>query len=255
MRDISTMVARRVQEAQNLVTRARQQADELSVALGPHLGGRAGLTTDNIRSLILSQAEYLESLTDQMREAEEAYVSEQDDDISLRGRLAEASIELDRKLRLTRAHIRDSEGADALQIYGLVDTPPRARGALVDYARNAIDLMSAHPYTFRGELGEILETRTVAVLLKDLLEPFEALVERMNTEVDELQEALSERNVAMDDWVNAYRGVARTLEGFCWLSGKFDLAEEYHPNFERTPTSLNLAELTSSEAEDDEDDE
>lgn len=248
MAKISQMVASRVATAEALTRAARDLAEELGSALGPQLGGREGFEARQLRALILSQADYLEETTRRMREAEQAYVNEQDDDISLRGRLAEASIELDRKLRLTREHIREAEGMSALQIYGLQTPPPRARAALVSYARNVIDLLSAHPYTFTGELGQALETRTVAVLLNELLEPFERLVHRMESEMSELQDALRERNAHLDAWVEIYRGVSRTMEGLCRLAGKREAAEHFTPSFERAPGALDMSEITESEA-------
>lgn len=180
-----------------------------------------------LHDLMLAKIELLEESTRQMRDAELAYLEEQDDDISLRGRLAESSIELDRKLRLIRDNIRDSEGDNALQIYGLQDAPPRARQALVCYAHNVIELLSAHPYTFTGPLGQKLETRTVAVMLNDLLEPFALIVKDMDNEISELKSALARRNDAIDTWVDTYKGFLLHLQGMALMSARHDLVEEF----------------------------
>lgn len=250
---ISIMVAKRLTETATLIAAARENADILAEKLGNKLAGREGFQPEHLKTTILSQASYLQEVTSRMHKAEQAYVDEQDDDITLRGKLAEASIQLDHKLRLTRDHIRAAEGPNALQIYGLSMTPPRARDALVSYARNTIELLSAHPYTFTGELGEVLETRTIAVLLNDLLEPFEQLVERMNIEVDELQQALGERNRAIDEWVETYRGLAKTLEGFCRTAGMHELAERFIPSFERATKSVHLPDSDAEDTSEDND--
>lgn len=239
------MVARRVIEAVKLIAAAREHAAELAQSLRPILAGREGFEGAQIEAMILSQADYLEDMTTQMRRSEQEYINEQDDDITLRGRMAEASIDLDRKLRLTREHIRGAESSSALQLYGLTEAPPRARQALVNYTRNAIELLSARPYTFTGELGESLETRKVALLLHELLDPFAQLVGKMDTEMSELQQALQTRNRAIDEWVEAYCGVGRSLEGLCQLAGERELAEKFSPNFKRVTGSLNLDEITS----------
>jgi len=244
---ISIMVAKRLTETATLIATARENADILAEKLGQKLEGRDGFESTHIKTVILSQASYLQEITSRMHEAEKAYVDEQDDDIALRGKLAEASIQLDHKLRLTREHIRSAEGPNALQIYGLSMTPPRARDALVSYAHNTIELLSAHPYTFTGELGEVLETRTIAVLLNDLLEPFEQLVDKMNIEVDELQQALGERNRAIDEWVETYRGLSKILEGFCRMAGMHELAENFLPSFERAKKPVHLPDSEAEE--------
>ena len=179
-----------------------------------------------IQNLLMAKIELLEESTRQMRDAEMAYLEEQDDDITLRGRLAEASIELDRKLRMTRDHIRQSEGPNALQIYGLQDAPPRARQALVSYTHNVIELLRSHPYTFTGPLGQTMETRTVAVTLNDLLEPFARIVSDMDNEITELKSALARRNDAIDDWVHTYHGILLHLQGVSLIIDRHDLREE-----------------------------
>lgn len=223
--ELSTMIVRRLEEASALSAFATSHADTLTHALS-ELDGRAGFQGAQLRALILSQSSWLEELTQRMQAAERSYVEEQDDDIALRGKMGEVSIQLDRKLRLTREHILAAEGPNALQIYGLEKMPPRARDTLVAYARNTIDLLSAHPYTFQTELGEVLETRTIAVMLNDLLLPFQALVQRMNNEVDELQAVLLKRNDAIDAWVEGYCGLARTLEGLARMAGLYAIVEQ-----------------------------
>lgn len=235
---ISPMVAKRLEDAATLIASAREHASRLAAKLDPKLGSYNALEPSHVEALILSQVSYLESLTGTMQAAEQEYIEEQGDDIILRGKLAEACIELDRKLRATREHIQESEGPSALQIYGLTDNPPKARSALVSYARNTIELLSAHPYTFVGELGQQLETRTVAVLLNDLLLPFADLVTQMNTEMDELREALQHRNDAIDAWIDTYRGVSHTIEGLCRIAGEHELAEQFKPTSKRVIGSL-----------------
>ena len=229
MKTMSAMVSQRLAAADVVVVAAREHASDLSASLHDVLG----LPAEQIRALLVAQADLLERACTTLKECEHIYIEEQDDDVSLRGRIAEAGIELDQKLRMVRENIRTFESEDALAIYGLDEAPPRAREALVGYAANAIQQLRAHPYQFTGELGQVIDTRKVAVLLGDLLEPFETLVAEMSEEMNQLREALDARNSAVDIWTDTYQGVAGTLEGMLRLARKYTLADSIHPSFIR----------------------
>ncbi len=200
---------------------ARATAHEL---LGPH----------HIHAFLLNQLEHLEGVTTKMRDLDMAYVTEQDDDVSLRGKLAEVGIELDRKLRLTRDSIQDLDSHETLEIYGMAERPPRARHALVNYADRIIQLLRAHPYQFSGEIGQVIDTRKVADVVEESLQPFKELVDQMNREMNDLQRALQSRNQAIDDWVDAYQGVCHCFEGLFRLSGLHRAAKLLTPTYQRT---------------------
>ncbi len=226
-RRISQVIAAKVAATAQLMHFVQAHGPSLSQPLGDILTTSAAFNApEALHHLLMAKMELLEETTRQMRDAERAYLEEQDDDIELRGQLAEASIELDHKLRLTREHIRQAEGDNALQIYGLSDAPPRAREALVSYAHNAIELLTAHPYSFTGDLGQVLETRTVAVVLNDLLEPFAKLVDEMSNELNELRHALIKRNEAIDAWIDTYQGIALSLRGMALLTSQHHLYDE-----------------------------
>ena len=225
---ISQVIVSKIGATAQLMSFVQRHATALSEPLGERLSrfGELDSPQQVIRQLLMAKMALLEEATRQMRDAERAYLEEQDDDITLRGDLAEASIELNDKLRLTRDHIRRAEGDNALQIYGLSDAPPRAREALVAYAYNAIELLSSHPYSFRGNLGQVLETRAVAVVLNDLLEPFSELVDTMSREIDELRGALLARNEAIDTWLGTYQGIMLWLQAISQLTEQHELLEE-----------------------------
>lgn len=224
---ISQVIVAKIGATAQLMHFVQMHGASLSQPLGDMLTSSAAFDAPRaLHHLMMAQMELLEDTTQQMSDAERNYLEEQDDDISLRGQLAEASIELNHKLRLTREHIRQAEGGNALQIYGLSDAPPRAREPLVSYAHNAIELLTSHPYSFTGDLGQVMETRTVAVVLNDLLEPFSKLVDEMSSELDELRHALVRRNEAIDTWLDTYKGVALSLKGMALLTGQHHLHDE-----------------------------
>ncbi len=229
MNNLSPMVVQRLETATFVIETARAHANELSGSLASSLG----VPGEHLHALIHAQANLLETAGLEMERCERDYIDEQDDDVSLRGKIAEAGIELDHKLRLTRDHIRTFESEDTLIIYGLDEPPPRARKALVGYAKNAVAQLHAHPFRFSGELGQVIDTRKVAVLLDELLEPFELLVSEMNKEMSQLRVALDARNCAIDRWTDTYQGVSCSLEGLFRLADLHLIAEHISPSYAR----------------------
>ncbi len=130
MKNLSPMVTQRLDTAALVIETTRSHTSELVGALATTLD----VPEDHLLGIIHAQIALLEHAGEEMARCERDYVAEQDDDISLRGKIAEAGIELDHKLRLTREHIRSVESDDTLAVYGLDEPPPRARAALVGYA-------------------------------------------------------------------------------------------------------------------------
>jgi hypothetical protein len=241
MKTLSPMVTQRLDTAKIVIETTRSHASELAAALATTLD----VPQDHLLTLIHAQAALLERASEEMERCERDYVAEQDDDVSLRGKIAEAGIELDHKLRLTREHIRSFESDDTLAVYGLDQPPPRARAALVGYAQNAILQLRAHPFRFSGELGQVIDTRKVAVLLDGLLEPFDHLVTEMSQEMSQLRASLDARNAAVDAWTDTYQGVSCSLEGLFHLAGLHHLAERIRPSYSRVHGAI----ATGSEEE------
>jgi len=239
MSRISKMVDERLTKAAHVVRMTREHMDELLEALTPIAAHDPGVDIEHVRSFIASQLTYLERQSERLREFEERYVDEQHDDMSVRGEMAMRGVDLDTSLREARDMLREFDSETTLHIYGLVEVPPRARHALVEYARNAIVLLRAHPHRFSSERGELMDTRQVADDLDGQLEPFEALVTRLKNEIIDLREALDARNTAVDQWIDAYQGVCCVLEGLFRQAGLHETADRLSPSFRRISSLTN----------------
>lgn len=217
---------------QQLIQNRQEKTDQLIALVEAHLwplqtDARAQeLCSEPMLHMTKAHLERLAALTEQLSLREQAYDEEQADDAALRGQIAEVTLTLYQTLSRTRDRIVEVDGPDTLQIYGLQERPPRARGALVQYSRHTINLMRAHPYTFHDDLGELVDTRRVATFLQELFEPLESLVSQMDHELDDLQEALKQRNASLELWTDLFHGLCTMLEGFFTLCGNHDLAEQ-----------------------------
>ncbi|MEM1347119.1 MAG: hypothetical protein AAGI01_01090 [Myxococcota bacterium] len=227
------------------VHHTHEHLDALLDALTPITAHPPGVELAHVRAFISSQLTYLEHHSERLRAFEERYVDEQYGDMSVRGELAMLGVDLDNSLREARNILREVDSETTLHIYGLVDIPPRARHALVDYAQNAIVLLRAHPHRFYSGRDEVLDTRQTADTLADQLAPFEELVTRLQHEILDLREALDARNTAVDHWINAYQGVCCVLEGLFHQAGLHDIADRLSPSFRRIASRTNLGPAAS----------
>lgn len=217
---------------QKLIQNRHEKTEHLAALIDAHLwpmqaDGRAQeLRCEAMVLMTQAHLERLAALTDQLSLKEQAYDEEQADDAALRGQIAEVTLTLYQTLSRTRDRIVEVDGPDTLQIYGMQERPPRARAALVQYCRHTINLMRAHPYTFHDDLGELVDTRRVATFLQELFEPLETLVSQMDHELDDLQEALRQRNASLELWTDLFHGLCTMLEGFFTICGNHDVAEQ-----------------------------
>lgn len=234
MKHNTQMVTERLMATEHIVDIINTHIDLVVERLSARATHHDVLQPQHIHAFLVNQLEHLEAVTTTMRDLDTAYVTEQDDDVSLRGKLAEVGIELDRKLRLTRDSIRDLDSPETLEIYGMAERPPRARHALVSYADRIIQLLRAHPYQFSGEIGQVIDTRKVADVVEESLQPFKELVDQMSREMNDLQRALQARNQAIDDWVDTYQGVCHCFEGLFRLADLHRAAKLLTPSYQRT---------------------
>ena len=211
----------------SILEERRAKTQQLSQLLDHHLAhacrghqarleadaSQTGALTGTLTALVEHHMARLDAYVQDLDRTESLYAQEQDDDIVLRGQIAEVALTLHETLTRTRERIIEVDGPDTLQIYGLQERPPRARHALVHYCRRTIDLMRAHPYTFQDQLGEQVDTRRVASFIEGLLAPLETLVSQMNHELDDLQEALRHRNEALERWSDTFHGLCTLLVG------------------------------------------
>lgn len=219
---------------QRLITSRQDKTQQLVALLSDYLeryskdaqAEQLGLT--QLAHLVKQHCDRLVALTEHLSRQEEAFDQEQSDDIELRGQIAEVALTLHQTLCTTRERLIEVDRQDTLQIYGLQERPPRARAALVHYSKDVINLMRAHPYTFRDDFGEPIDTRRVAARLQELLDPLEVLVSQMNHELDDLQEVLKQRNEALERWSDVFNGLCKLTTGFMLLTNTHDVAEKIH---------------------------
>lgn len=228
------MVLERLDATQLTIHTVHQNLDEVCEALAPVLAHSDLLNTAHAQAFITSHLKHLECVAERMSACDLGYVCEQNDDINLRGKIAETGLDLDHKIHQIRDNIRNLDSNETLGIYGMAEKPPRARQALVAYAQQVIRLLRARPYQFSGEIGQIIDTRTMADILEQVLTPFQKLVDEMNKEMDDLQSALHKRNNAIDTWADIYQGVCQCLEGLFRLANKNIIADALSPSFRRT---------------------
>lgn len=178
-----------------------------------------------ISTILNAHVEQLQQASEELDQATQQTQHEKADDLDLRGQIGEAIILLRQTIDRTRDRIIEIDNVDTLQIYNMASPPPRARQALIDYTKTAIDLMRAHPYTFQDVLGDSIDTKRVAKFLAQTLAPLEELALQMDGEMEELRQAIEQRNEAHQQWLSCFHGTAKILEGFLRFAGLEEDAE------------------------------
>ena len=220
----SRLIQDRADKTRALITLITELGPNLDIvanasAIWPELMPQS---TAPISEILNAHVEGLQRAQNQLLHSTLDIEDEKADDLDLRGQIGEAIIELRDTIDRTRERIIEIDGHATLQLYRMDAPPPLAKQALIDYTQTIIDLMRAHPYIFRDDLGEPIDTKRVAKSLKTALKPLSKLASQMHEEIEELQIVLKQRNDAFNHWNTFYQGTYNLLEGFLRLANLED---------------------------------
>ncbi len=120
--------------------------------------------------------------------------------------------------------------AKGLMSYGLnEETPRNTAWATLSFAFKVAHLLDEKPQVKATSVGATMDTAVLSQMLKAKAGMLAPLVETMDTEARELDDALLKRNQAGARWSDMYQGVAGMLMGFYRMAGRKDLADKVKP--------------------------
>ncbi|QDG51567.1 hypothetical protein FIV42_12665 [Persicimonas caeni] len=175
----------------------------------------------------------LEKKTDQMEGAELAVSAELADDNSVR-EARDGFLETGRSQYYeARDLVHRAFGEQAVDSYALAATPPTTADGLAAALKNTINLMEAQPQTGRDSFGNSYETSAVVAALRPTADSLGGVLEEVDTEIREVDEARAHRDKIVAEWLHIFRGTAAALSALYDLAGRHDLAERIRPTLAR----------------------
>lgn len=107
--------------------------------------------------------------------------------------------------------------------------------------------MDEYPQVKTTAIGITMDTAVLAQMLKAKAAVLAPLVETMDTEARELDEALAERNRSSAQWSDTYQGVATMLMGLYRMAGYKDLADKVKPTIRAAQGNEVAQDITEGE--------
>lgn len=224
------LVSNRLDNGEEVVASGRTHRDAIAAALEERV---ETWTAAQAAAAIDVFVGHLHAHNELLGATEDEYVAEQADDPTVREAREEAKANLLDLAVRARSRIADTLGRAGLERYGLESDTPRNARALASHVENAIKLLRGDVAEIDDGLGGTLATTALADSLAAAHAPLADAVARLRVESREGEGALTARDRALEEWTDAYQGVATVLVGLYRLAGRQDLAERIRPTDRR----------------------
>jgi hypothetical protein len=233
MSKLSDQVQNQIKVSEKVVasarTHARKVATELAARAAVAQGAETKATPKAYEAVVLSLADTLTYVAEQLRERELEYTAEQADDGPVRASRDAAERDITGMMTRLRSTVEDTLGREALAKYGLQGETPRGPRKALNHAQNVARLLRKSPATIETEFGSTFSTQAAAASLEKKHATLEALIKDDDREARELEDAMVKRDRAAATWSEVYQGVATALEGAYLLAGWRELADRVRP--------------------------
>lgn len=233
MAKLSRQVENQMASAAKVSASARTHAPTVSSALAKVVKDAQGANAPAasvFETLMLSGADALDFASKALYSAELKLAHERSDDVQPRQARDEQQAELVQILAQVKGFVELALDEKGLKTYGLnEDIPRNTARATLNFASKVAHLMDEYPQVKTTAIGITMDTAVLAQMLKAKAAVLAPLVETMDTEARELDEALAERNRSSAQWSDTYQGVATMLMGLYRMAGYKDLADKVKP--------------------------
>lgn len=226
----SKQVENRVQNGEAVVASGRTHRDLIAARVAERVDV---LSKAEIAKLIDAVCQRLEAANGVLGAAEDRYVAEQADDVTLRDARDHAATVVGGVLGRIRNRVGDALGETGLRRYALDASMPRTPSQLATRSETVIQLLRGAPAELDDGVSPAVSTTRLAKSLVDALEPLSAALATLVAEARENEAALTARDRVVEDWTLVYQGVATTLAGLYVLAAREDLAERIRPTQRR----------------------
>jgi len=217
-----------------------KNARSVSVAAETHGAGVAGeldrvlgLPAGSMLAVFTRLAALLVAATTRMNELELEVQREAGDDNAVLTARDEAHAAVRTAIGQARALVLAFVGKEARKPLGLDAEIPATATELADYARSAADALvrAALSINVSDNVGVSTDTLGKQIAAREVT--LAGALKDVETEARELNAAIGTRDLALEPWTRAYRGVALTLAGLFTLAGREDLAARVRPTERR----------------------
>ena len=225
----SKRTSTRIKNARSVTAAANTHGPTLADALDAGLGLPAG----TMLALFVRLAALLEAATTRLDTLELALLAEAGDDNAVLAARDAAHSGARAAIGQARSLVLAFIGAEARKPLGLDAEIPETATELADYGRRTADALIRAALEIPVSDGVTVKSdalgRTVAAREATL----NNALKNVETEARELRAAIGARDLAIEPWARAYRGVALTLSGLFTLAGRDDLAARVRPTERR----------------------
>lgn len=243
MAQASELVRNRVENGKYVCSSVEVHASEVSKLLALML---KNLSEAEIKAVLAGLHDVLDERTKTLNNKEQALVAERADDETVRGERNDAASALAAGMSYVRGQLMSLPKEGLLRLYAIPSTFPSAPKRLLSVAHHSVQLLLAdnkpilndflyEQYVDEGKSKE--EAKKLASVipaslgrfLKKRADKLKLALEAVAKEKREEESALVARDHYLEEWGNAYQGVATILEGFYRLAGLVRLAEYVRP--------------------------
>jgi len=213
-----------------------KNARSVSVAAETHGAGMAaeldrvlGMPAGSMLALFTRLAAYLVATTKRVDELELALQREAGDDNAVLAARDEAHAAARTAIGQARALVLAFVGQEARKPFGLDAEIPTTATQMADYARSAADALVRAALSINISDNVAVATETLGKQIAAREVTLTKALKDVETEARELKDAIGARDLGLEPWTRAYRGVALTLSGLFTLAGREDLAGRVRP--------------------------
>lgn len=233
--------------ASKLVTDRQKGADAvlaISDAQGDMLAGAAGEAIGSeataVQSTLTLLRGALQMRRDQMLEADTQHESELADDSSVRDERDQAAAALTEKVVELREPLTSLYGAKAARA-AIVGKTPQDPVALERFAGEVIQNLGTATWPEPRFAGASLDFAAVAADLSAAREALQSALGQVATGAREAQSTLAQKNQAIEEFDQAFTGVATSLSELFTLVGERELADKVRPSVRRPGQTVEQA--------------
>lgn len=230
MTDYSLRISNQLKTGSHVASALTVHAKHLAQQLTPRFPEFDHTTLEN---MVRAFAARLLEANNKLRKAEDAYFAEQADDPAFRSLRDEKQAQAVDAWDFVVSRIESAEGPNSPRHYGLRQAKPKTPDQLVNVMLAASGRLRESNAPFVDRLGVSTSPASLADLLQHAAQELNTALDHVRRESRELQNALIQRDEAMDAWQQMYQSIAQFAEALFRLAGSPRMAEYVRPTQRR----------------------
>ncbi len=230
MTDYSRRVSNQLKTGSHVASALTVHAKHLAKQLAPRFPEFDHTTLEN---MVRAFAARLLEANQKLQSTEQAYFAEQADDPAVRSLREEKQAQAVETWDFVVSRITYAEGPNSPRHYGLRQAKPSAPDQLANVMLATASRLRESTDPFVDRLGMTTAPVVLADLLQQAAQELNTALDHVRRESRELQNALIQRDEAVDAWRQTYQAIAQFAEALFRLAGSIRMAEYVRPTQRR----------------------